>query len=337
MDAETLDLQRRALLGAETDREDADAPLGRRRCRFERIRPLVVLAVGEQDDRRRGMRPGRHDRWQRIRIRRAVRVVAGLGVPVGRRDRRQRRDDAACDRCPAFRAQPVDRRQDLRLVGGRHEHREAGVTERDDADKDVRRLAGDERPSCGLGRFHAARIHVRGGHAAGDVERQDDRPLEPWDADDTLGSGECQDEDRHPGEQQGCRDPASQRTAAAAASRWLGARPAARQAHRSVVDAAPRAGRRARHPTGWPGAAGASTGQRKVTPISVAAGGAAWPSARWPGPGRRRSIARPRRRRLSGMHPGASPLVVPTPRGNDDETPCHACRRRAARRSRRPP
>ncbi len=64
------------------------------------------------------------------------------------------------------------------------------VAERDDADDDAVRLTLDERPGRRLGGFHAGRRVVGRGHAARDVERQDDRALQAGQADHGLRSGQ---------------------------------------------------------------------------------------------------------------------------------------------------
>ena len=186
MDAEPLDLDRRARFRPEPDREDPHSSLSRGLGGHERIRLLVVLAIGQQDDRRRRVRAGADDRRQRVGIRRAIRVVAGLRVSLGRGDRGQGGHDPASDRCAALGPEPIDGCKDRRLVVGRDEHREARVAERHDPDQDRLRLARNELPRRGLRRLHPGRVHVSRGHAAGHIERQDHRSLEARDTDDAL-------------------------------------------------------------------------------------------------------------------------------------------------------
>ena len=74
--------------------------------------------------------------------------------------------------------------------------REPAVAEGDDADCHRLRLGLDEGPGRRLGGLQSGGLQVRGSHAARDVEREDDRPLEPGEAHDALRSGEGDDQDR---------------------------------------------------------------------------------------------------------------------------------------------
>ena len=74
----------------EADREDAYPALGGAPRGSDRVGPLIVLAVTEQHDHRRGVESRRAPGRRGGRVRRLVRVVPSLGVPLGRRDRRQR-------------------------------------------------------------------------------------------------------------------------------------------------------------------------------------------------------------------------------------------------------
>ena len=106
VDLEAVEVQGRPRRASEADGEDPDPLVGGGLRRGRRVRRLVVLAVGEQDDDRRRVRPGRHGRG-RGRGRRRGRAVAV--VVLGRRrfgegDRPQGREDApgrATCRAPA--------------------------------------------------------------------------------------------------------------------------------------------------------------------------------------------------------------------------------------------
>ena len=307
VDLEALDLERRPGGAADADRVDPHATVGRGRGGLQRIGPLVVLAVAQQDDRGRGVRAVGHRRRRRGRvgIGRTVRVVAGRRVVIGGLDRRQRGEDPAGQRGAALRVEPVDGRQDQCLVVGRDLDGEAAVAEGDHADQHRGRLALDEASCRGLGRLHPGRREVVGRHAARDVEREDDRPLDARHADDALRPGHRQDEDRQTGDEQRRGDPPSETTArrrapAAGARRPRPTPPPAPPAN-VPKSAIRRRRRRSRTtysatPIGMVSARSSIGGQMNDM-ASAAAASEARPSARSPRPGPRRSTARRRRPR----------------------------------------
>jgi hypothetical protein len=145
----------------------------------ERVGLLVVLAVGEEDDHGRGVRPGRH----RIELRRGGPVVVeALGRVLGSGDCLERGLDPVRQRGPPLWTEAVDRGRHRKLIARRRLHRVAAVAEGDDPDLDARRLLLDERAGRFLGGLHARRLKVGRGHAARDVEGEDHRPFEPRQA-----------------------------------------------------------------------------------------------------------------------------------------------------------
>ena len=224
VDLEALDLERRPGRTADADGVDPHAAVGRGRGGLQRIGPLVVLAVAQQDDRGRGVRAiGHRRRAGSVGIGRTVGVVAGGRVVIGGLDRRQRGEDPAGQRRAALRVEPVDGRQDQGLVVGRDLDEKPLSLKATTPISIVRRLAFDE-PACrGLGRLHPGRREVVGGHAARDVEREDDRALDARHADDALRPGHRQDEDRQTGHEQRGRDAPSK--APLGAERRAGRRP----------------------------------------------------------------------------------------------------------------
>ena len=178
VDLEPVEVERGAARAADADRVDPHAPVGGGLGRHHRVRPLVVLAVGQQHDDRGQVRAGRDRRG-----RRASAPVTGCCSSRRWGRRPPPRSPSATPRCHA-RA-----RSRAAASGGRSRRARwpgslvgcwtamPGIAEGDDADHDARRLALDE-VGCGRDRGgHAGRLEVGGGHAARDVEREDDRAL----------------------------------------------------------------------------------------------------------------------------------------------------------------
>ena len=158
VDLEALDVDRRPGDAADAHREDPDAAIGRDLGSGQRVRRGRVLAVAQQDDDRVGVRAGGHRRGRDGRPGRAVRVIAGRRVRVRRGDHPERGLDAAGDRRPALRTEPVDRRRDLGRIVGRDLDRQPAVAERDDPDPDGRWLLPTNARAAAL----AASIRVGG-------------------------------------------------------------------------------------------------------------------------------------------------------------------------------
>ena len=91
------------------------------------------------------------------------------------------------------------------VVGGRL-HREAAIAEGHHADHHAGRLALHEVRGGGLGRVHAGGLQVVGGHAARDVEGQDDRALDARHADHRLRPGQRHGQDGQPEQEKRRRD-----------------------------------------------------------------------------------------------------------------------------------
>ena len=111
------------------------------------------------------------------------------------------------ERRAALGLEPVDGGEHQRLVVGRHLDREAAVAERHDADQSSR-PAGVRRTPRAAALAASIRVGARsvGGHAARDVEGEDDRALDARHADDALRPGDGQDQDRQPGDEQHGRE-----------------------------------------------------------------------------------------------------------------------------------
>jgi hypothetical protein len=72
MDLEPVQVERCAARAADADRVDPHTAVGGGLRRHHRVRPLVVLAVGQQHDDGGQVRAGRDRRGDRCRLRRAV-------------------------------------------------------------------------------------------------------------------------------------------------------------------------------------------------------------------------------------------------------------------------
>lgn len=122
----------------------------------------------------------------------------------------ERNENAVRERCAALRRQAVDRGQDGIRVVRRGLHRKATVAEGDDADLHAARLALHEVPRGGFGRFHPRRLQIVGRHAAGNINRKDDRAFLPRQADDRLGACQRDHQDREAEKKERRRDVAAQ-------------------------------------------------------------------------------------------------------------------------------
>ena len=194
------------------------------------------------------------------------------------------------------------------------------------------RLALHERLGRGLGRLHARRLQVVRGHAAGDVEGQDDRALLVRQRERRLRSRQGHGKDREPGQEQqrrGCARAGRPRFAAAGRRSRCRRGPSRRRRRRAIATY-----RSA--PSGTSASDSSSGGQMKDTAYLRRA---------------RRSLAMRTMARdqvlvrgeRQGLDAGSLeravhlPRRVRRPRPNRAGSPCRACPRRAARRFRRLP
>ena len=188
--------------------------------------------------------------------------------------------------------EPVDRGEDRRLVVGRRLDRRARVAERHDADRRRPAAGARRRRGGGLGRLHPGRLEVVGGHAAGDVEGEDDRAL-AGAAGSTVACGRASATARTH-ERRRRRAPAGRAGAGARGRRRRSPAPSAEAAEPQRAgpppapsSAAVRRGRRA----GTSTTARSSVGQMKRHRQAPPRAGGASPSGRSRGRGRRRSRA----------------------------------------------
>ena len=141
-----------ALRRAHPEGHDPDPAVRGRGRRLERVWPLVVLAVAEHDDERRGVAARGHGRRRRGGLRGAVAVVLGRRHGTRLVERVQRDEDPGTQRGATRRDHPLDRGQHGGLVARRLLDGEAGVAERDDPDHDALRAGVHDRPCRGLRR-----------------------------------------------------------------------------------------------------------------------------------------------------------------------------------------
>ena len=168
--------------------------------------------------------PGGDRFGRRRRIGRAVAVVLGRRVRGRALDRVECGEDPLPERGAAGGDQPVDRGEDLGLLAGRIEDREAGIAERDHPDDDAGRLALHHRAGERLRGIEACGLDVVRGHAPGDVEGEHDGALDARQGDRRLRAGESDDEndetgDDEPGGERGGEASEAAARAAAGAGR----------------------------------------------------------------------------------------------------------------------
>ncbi len=158
--------ERRGVIGAVADREDAHAPAGGLLRRGLRVDPPVVRAVGEHDDHVVGV---------------AGAAVAGDGR-AGRRDRPvdlgdgvERGQNALADGGAERGSEATERAEQLLGVRGGRDEDDGGAREGDEADARAARLGLDESGGRLLGGGDPVRLYVRGAHGARDVQGEHNR------------------------------------------------------------------------------------------------------------------------------------------------------------------
>ena len=298
MDLEALDLERRPGRAPDPDGVDPDATVRRGLGSLERIGRLVVLAVGQQDDRGRGVRAVRDGR----RGGRGRDPASGWCRSPRPGPRRRCRSSSARSRCRA----PIDvpRSGASRSIAARTRAWSSVGTWIEKplslkATTPIRIEAGwrsTKARAAALAASIRVGCEVVGGHAARDVEREDHRALDPRHADDALRPSEGQDQDRQPDDEEHRREPAPE-AADRASDRSVPA-PAKAPNSATAVAAGVRARGRAATPSGIARTSSSIGGQMNDIATVAAAAGAS-PSGRSPRRGPRRSRARPRRRRIA--------------------------------------